>query len=147
MANSLSNLITNLSEGIHRIKCKYKHDDKICETCGIKNKCCNYFLEYTNFKDALIEYKCLCCNNNYQQKFDEKLKERFFNRYKFSNHYHNKFILLLQKGVYPHECMDDSKKLNETSLPEKEDFYSHLNMEDITDAIMRTRKEFGKILK
>ena len=30
--------------------------------------------------------------------------------------------------------MDDWKKLNETSLPEKEDFYSCLNIEDITDA-------------
>ena len=30
--------------------------------------------------------------------------------------------------------MDDWKKFNETLLPEKEDFYSHLNMEDITDA-------------
>ena len=30
--------------------------------------------------------------------------------------------------------MDDSKKFNEIPLPEKEDFYSHLNMEDITDA-------------
>ena len=30
--------------------------------------------------------------------------------------------------------MDHWKKINETSLPEKEDFYSHLNMEDITDA-------------
>ena len=29
--------------------------------------------------------------------------------------------------------MDDWKKFNET-LPEKEDFYSHLNMEDITSA-------------
>ena len=26
------------------------------------------------------------------------------------------------------------KNFTETSLPEKEDFYSHLNMEDITDA-------------
>ena len=26
------------------------------------------------------------------------------------------------------------KKFKETSLPEKEDFYSHLNMEDIPDA-------------
>ena len=26
----------------------------------------------------LINYKCLCCNKNYQQKFDEKLKEQFF---------------------------------------------------------------------
>ena len=30
--------------------------------------------------------------------------------------------------------MNDWKKFNETSLPEKEDFYSHLNIEDITDA-------------
>ena len=30
--------------------------------------------------------------------------------------------------------MDYWEKFNETSLPEKEDFYSQLNMEDITDA-------------
>ena len=30
--------------------------------------------------------------------------------------------------------MDDSGKFSETQLPEKEDFYSHLNVEDITDA-------------
>ena len=30
--------------------------------------CC--FLEYTNFKDDLIKYKCLFCNKNYQHKFD-----------------------------------------------------------------------------
>ena len=30
--------------------------------------------------------------------------------------------------------MDDWEKFNETSLPEKEDFYIHLNMEDITVA-------------
>ena len=29
--------------------------------------------------------------------------------------------------------MVDWQKFNETSLPEKENFYSHLNMEDITD--------------
>ena len=49
--------------------------------------------------------------------------------------------------------MDDCEKFNETSLPKKEDFYSHLNMEDITDAQKthkkktRTQKEFVKILK
>ena len=37
---------------------------------------------------------CLCCNFPYQQKFDEKLKERFFNTCKFSNHDNNKFALL-----------------------------------------------------
>ena len=71
----------------------------------------------------------MCCNKNYQRKFDEKLKERFFSTYKFSNHDNNQFILLLQKLVYPYEYMDDSERFNETSLPEKEDFYSHLNME------------------
>ena len=30
--------------------------------------------------------------------------------------------------------MNDWKKINEISLPEKEDFYSHLNVVDITDA-------------
>ena len=50
---------------------------------------------------------------------------------KFNN---NIFILLLRKGVYPYEYMDDWEKFNETLLPKKEDFYSHVNMEDITDA-------------
>ena len=76
----------------------------------------------------------MCCNKNCQHKFYEKLKERFYNTYKFSRHNSNEFILLLQKGVYPYEYMDDWAKFNETSLPEIEDFYSHLNMEDITDA-------------
>ena len=81
----------------------------------------------------MIEHKCLCCNKHYQQEFDEKLKKRFFDAYKFSSH-DNKFILLLQKDFYRYQYMDDWEKFNETSLPEKEDFYSHLNLEDITDA-------------
>ena len=50
VASSLSNLVNNLSEGIHRIKCKYRHDNKICGTCGIKNKYCVCFLEYKTLK-------------------------------------------------------------------------------------------------
>ena len=57
MGNLFSNLVNNLSKGIHRIKCKYGHDDKKCETCGIKYKYCDCFLECTDFKDELIEYK------------------------------------------------------------------------------------------
>ena len=59
MASSLSNLVNDLSEGIHRIKCKYGHDDKKYKTCGIKYKYCDCFLEYVNFKDDLIQYKRL----------------------------------------------------------------------------------------
>ena len=42
--------------------------------------------------------------------------------------------------------MDDWEKSNETSFPKKEDFYSHLNMKDITDAdymdVKRVCKDF-----
>ena len=41
---------------------------------------------------------------------------------------------MLWKGVYSYECMDDWETFSETSLPEKEDLYSHLIMEDINDA-------------
>ena len=51
MANSLLNHVSNLSERIHRIKGKYRHGNKKCETCGIKYKYCDCFLEYMNFKD------------------------------------------------------------------------------------------------
>ena len=59
-------LINNLSEGRHRIKCKLGHNDKKCETCGIKFKYCNFFLKYANSKDGLIEFKCLVCNKDCQ---------------------------------------------------------------------------------
>ena len=72
MAKSLSNLINKLSEGSRKIKCKFGHNDKKCKNCRIKYKYCHCFLGYINFNDDLIEYKRLCCNNNYQQNFDMK---------------------------------------------------------------------------
>ena len=35
MVGSISILVNNLSEGIHKMKCKYRHDDKKFETCGM----------------------------------------------------------------------------------------------------------------
>ena len=58
MASSLSNLVDNLAEGIHRIKCKD----------------CDCFLEYKIVKDNLIKYKCLYCNKDYSNKLDGKFK-------------------------------------------------------------------------
>ena len=40
--------------------------------------------------------------------------------------------------------MDDWEKFNEISLPEQQDFYSHLNMEDITDADYMHKKRICK---
>ena len=53
--------------------------------------------------------------------------------YQFCNGKLNKFVLLLRKGVYPYEYMDSWERFDETSLPDKEAFYSELNLEDITD--------------
>ena len=41
--------------------------------------------------------------------------------------------MLLRKGVYPYEYMDSWEKLDETTLPAKEVFYSNLNLENISD--------------
>ena len=42
-------------------------------------------------------------------------------------------MLLLRKGVYPYEYKDDWDRFKEEKLPNKSDFYSSLNMEDISE--------------
>ena len=54
---------------------------------------------------------------------------------------------MLQKDVYSYEYMDDWEKFSETSLPEKEGFYSHLNIEDIIDTDYEHAKRFCKDFK
>ena len=81
MSSSLSNLVDNISERLHKNKCKY------CKSC----------LEYS-------------------------------------------FI----ENFYPYEYLDSLKRFNETLLPDKEDFYSNLNMEDITDADYKYAKKVWK---
>ena len=53
---------------------------------------------------------------------------------------------MLRKCLYPDEYMDKWERCNETTLPEKEEFYSKLNIEDITDSgymhAKRVCKEF-----
>ena len=103
MATSLSNLVDNLTEGIHKIRFKD----------------CNCLLEYESVKNSLIKYKCLAYNKEYSIKFNEELEKKFKNTFKVYNNDINKFILLLRKVVYLYEYMDDSEKFNETKLPEK----------------------------
>ena len=128
MASSLSNLVYNVAEGVHKIQCKD----------------CDCFLEYESMKDNLIKYKCLSCNKDYSDKLDEKIEIKFMNTFKFSNNDINKFILLLRKGIYPYEYVDDWEKFNKTTLSEKEEFYSNLNMEEIVDVDYMHRKRVCK---
>ena len=65
----------------------------------------------------------------YSEKYlNKELIKRFANTYEFCNKNLSKFVLLLRKGVYPYEYMDNWERFNETSLPNKESFYSNLNM-------------------
>ena len=79
--------------------------------------------------------------------FNNELIKRFANIYEFCNEdVINKFILLLRKDIYLYEYMDSWERFDETSLPDKEAFYSSLNMEDITDVDHRHAKRVFKSL-
>ena len=119
MASSLSKLVGNLSEGIHNNKCVN----------------CNSYLDYIKTKNEKLVLECYNCKQRYRKKFNKELIKRFTlsHTHNFCNNDLNKFILLLRKGVYPYEYMDNWKRFNETSLPSKESFYSNLNTENIED--------------
>ena len=95
---------------------------KITKLVELNNSTVTVFLNKQIFKYDLIEFKCLCCNKNCKQKFDEKLKERFFHTFKFSKHGNNKRILFLQKDFYPCEYMGDWANFNKNLLSENKDF-------------------------
>ena len=124
MSTSLSNLVSNLSEGLHNDRCID------CKSC----------FDYMKTKDEQLIFRCFRWKKNYEKNFNEDLIQRFANTYEFCNGDLNKFILLLRKGVYPYEYMNSWKRFDETSLRDKEAFYSNLNMEDITDVDHRHGK-------
>ena len=121
MASSLSKLVDNLSEGIHNNK---------CSDCGSN---LDYIKTTGERKNEKLILECYNCKQHYKKKFNKELIKRFASTYSFYNNDLNKFILLLRKGVYPYEYMDNWERFNETSLPSKESFYSNLNLEGIDD--------------
>ena len=96
-----------------------------------KTKCkdCHFFLEYKSANGNAIKCKCLSCNKNYSTKIDEELKKRFKNAF---------------YGFNPYQYIDECEKINQRSLPEKEEFYSSINLEYITDADCIHAKIFSK---
>ena len=78
MASSLSGLVNNLAEGVHKIKCKYEHNNKKIEPCGIRYKDCEWRLEYPSVKNYLIEYKCIYCVKNNRKNLTKIWKRDLF---------------------------------------------------------------------
>ena len=102
---------------------KYKEitlykSQKVCHIC--KEKFC-----YDKNKKRCTKKRCT--------KSKDGLIKKFPRIYKFCNGDLNKFVLLLRKDAYPYEYVDSWERFDETSLPDKEDFYNKLNLEDITD--------------
>ena len=91
-------------------------------------------------KDEQLIFRCFRCKKNYEKDFNKELIKRFANIYEFCSGDNNKFILLLRKDVYPYEFMDSWERFDEASLPNKEAFYSSLNMKDITNIDHRHAK-------
>ena len=51
----------------------------------------------------------------------------------FEDYNESQYKLLIQKGIYPYEYMDDWDKFKETKLPPKEAFYRKLNMTGVSE--------------
>ena len=124
VSTSFINLVDSLSDGLYIIKCKD----------------CNSFPDYMNFHDDKLGYRCFDCKTNYNINFKNKFIDVFSNTYDFCSGDINKFIFLLRKGLYPYEYMDSFERFFETSLPNKDAFYSNLNMESIKDIDYRHAK-------
>ena len=123
MPTSLSELVDNLSVKIF--------NSIVCTKCMEREKI-NSECEFDGLKDNRLSYKCREYREIWYNSINGLIK-KFPSIYQFCNVDLNKFILLLQKGVYPYEYMESWEKFDETALPAKEVFHSNLNLEDISN--------------
>ena len=112
MNRALSTLVDNFSE-INKCKCE--------ET---KDKNMKLKIKTVNDKKTLIT-TCKTCRSKESQLIRD-LTKKFPSTYKLCNKNTAKFIILLNKGVYPYEYMDSMNRSDETTLPNTEKFYSNL---------------------
>ena len=68
-STSLSNLVSNLSEGLRNDRCID----------------CKSYLDYMTTKDEQLIFRCFRCKKNYEKEFNKELIQRFANIYQFCN--------------------------------------------------------------
>ena len=133
MNSSLDSLVDNL----------FEINNKTCTTCNEKDKSTQYweFVTLDKNKNRLM-YKCLKCKDM-SYKPIEPLIKKFSNTYRLCMNDHEKFILLLRKGVYPFEYIDNWKRFYKIMLPSKLKFHSNLNMKVLVVKITNMQKMYG----
>ena len=146
-------LVNNLSE-LYICKCLNKKDQDI----KVKYKEQKAFIQkniiennkekqiHENKINKIVYTRCKSCNTKNKQLLDSLLK-KFPSTYKLCNNSIDKFLLLLRKGVYPYEYMNDWNRFNETELPSIEDHYSKLHLESITKEDFRHAKNIWSVFK
>ena len=65
----MSNLVDSPAEGILKIKCNYRHDNKNVKNASLNTSIIST-LNIQMLKMIFLIFKCLCCNSNYQKKYD-----------------------------------------------------------------------------
>ena len=117
MASSLDKLASNL-----------------CSTVGIQCDKRKGNVELINISgDYIASLGCERCRSKKTKDLDkEELKKDFNHTSRFWG-CDGKFRLMMRKGVYPYEYMDDWEKFEEAGLPPKDSFYSRLNIKGISD--------------
>ena len=94
MSSSLSNLVDNLLEDLYSNNCTD----------------CRFCLDCMSVKDDQLIFRCFEYKKNYNKDFNKELIKRFAITYELCDKDIIKFVLLLRKGVYPDEYMDNWNK-------------------------------------
>ena len=101
-----------------------------CQSCMERKF--NSECKFVGLKNNGLIYRCRECEEECERSI-EGLIRKFASVYQFCNGDLKEVILLLRKGFYPYEDMDDWEKFDETTIPPKEAFYSKLKLEGISD--------------
>ena len=110
--DSMRSIVSSLSQSLDKIS---KIDNDILK---IDN---NFASNMRSTVSSLSQSINKVSEINNEISYDELIK-KFPNTYQLCNNDHNKFELLLRKGVYPYEYMDSWKRFEEESLRDKKIF-------------------------
>ncbi|XP_018399567.1 PREDICTED: uncharacterized protein LOC108777234 [Cyphomyrmex costatus] len=103
-----------------------KNDKRVRDHCHLTGR-------YRGPAHSNYSYRFLASSLDKLASFLNKDKLRVLRR-EFSHLSDENFNLLTRKGVFPYEYIDCSEKLNESSLPPRESFYSSLTDDTVSES-------------